>query len=156
MKTYAEICPQMNQSGKGCLRCGIAIPPGRRKWCSPECMNWWHGNHRYLVARGLALQRAEVFAFPRCRDDHGRYKTRRLHQHSLGYACSRCGGIYPARQSRARRGGVPCVQVNHIVPAMGLHAAIDCVHHQDNLEVLCVPCHQAVTLSQGAARRAPA
>ena len=105
-----------------------------------------------MVARRLALRRAEVFEFPRCRDTHGRYKTNRLHHHSLGFACSHCGGIFPARQSAARRANLPSVQVNHIIPAMGLHGALDCVHHQDNLEVLCERCHRGVTAAQAKTR----
>jgi 5-methylcytosine-specific restriction endonuclease McrA len=116
-------------------------------------MDWWHQNHRYMVARGIALKRAEVFAIPRCRDTHGRYKTTRLHQHSLGFACAGCGGLFRARQSRARRANTVSVQVNHIVPALGNHAALSCLHHQDNLEVLCTPCHLRVTAEQRLARR---
>ncbi|MGB4864217.1 MAG: hypothetical protein WBO97_17305, partial [Tepidiformaceae bacterium] len=128
------------------------LPPRRRKWCSNACLEWWHGNHRFIVARRLALRRAEVFEFPRCRDPHGRYKTNRLHRHSLGFACAHCGGIYPARQSAARRANLPSVQVNHIIPAMGLHGALDCVHHQENLEVLCEHCHRRVTAAQAKTR----
>jgi hypothetical protein len=47
------------------------------------------------------------------------------------------------------------VQVNHIVPALGLHASLDCIHHQENLEVLCVPCHRQVTAAQPRRRRTP-
>lgn len=115
-------------------------------------MEWWHSNHRFMVARQFALKRAEVFEIPRCRDTHGRYKSNRLHQHSLGFACSQCGGIFPARQSRARRAKTSSVQVNHIAPALGLHGALDCIHHQENLEVLCEPCHRKVTAEQAKAR----
>jgi 5-methylcytosine-specific restriction endonuclease McrA len=152
---YAQMCTAMSQGGEGCLRCGAPLPRRRRKWCSNECMNWWHENHRFMVAREFALRRAEVFAIPRCREDHGRYKTARLHKHSLGFACSQCGAILPARQRKARRAGLPYVQVNHIVPALGLHGALDCVHHQENLEVLCTPCHRAVTRAQAASRARP-
>ena len=155
VNTYAEICPQLNQTGEGCLRCGLPLPPRRRKWCSKQCLDWWHGNHRFMIARQLAIRRAEVFEIPRCRDTHGRYKTNRLHQHSLGFACGHCGGIFPARRSRALRANVPSVQVNHIQPALGLHGALDCVHHQENLEVLCEPCHRSVTAAQAKSRRLP-
>lgn len=154
--SYSDICPQLNQSGAGCLLCAEPLPVGRRKWCSNACMDWWHANHRFMVARQLALKRAEVFEIPRCRDTHGRYKKSRLHQHSLGFACSQCGGLFPARQRRARSANVPSVQVNHIVPALGLHGALDCVHHQENLEVLCEPCHRLVTAGQARARSAAA
>ena len=106
-----------------------------------------------MVARRLALLRAEVFAIPRCRELHGRSQTRRLHRHSLGFACSKCGGVFPARRSRARQAEGTAVQVNHIVQALGLHGALDCVHHQENLEVLCEPCHRGVTAAQARSRR---
>lgn len=43
------------------------------------------------------------------------------------------------------------VEVNHIVPCKGKHGVWGCHHHQDNLEVLCVPCHKAKTATQRAA-----
>lgn len=115
-------------------------------------MDWWHSNHRFTVARRLSLLRAEVFEIPRCRESHGR-KTIRLHRHSLGFACNNCGGLFPARERRARTAGGVAVQVNHIVPALGTHAALNCVHHQENLEVLCAPCHRLVTTEQARNRR---
>ncbi len=153
MSPYSEICAELLRETEGCLRCGDPLPPRHRKWCSRACMDWWHSNHRYMVARGIALKRAEVFEIPRCRDTHGRYKTTRLHQHSLGFACANCGGLYPARERNARRSNTVSVQVNHIVPALGVHAALSCLHHQENLEVLCTPCHKSVTAAQTQDRR---
>ena len=37
------------------------------------------------------------------------------------------------------------LEVNHIVPCRGKHAALDCAHHLDNLETLCPPCHKVNT-----------
>ena len=156
MTAYIDICAELLATGEGCLRCGNPLPPRHRKWCSRACMDWWHSNHRFMVARGAALKRAEVFEIPRCRDTHGRYKTNRLHQHSLGFACSNCGGLFPARQRNARRSNTVSGQVNHIVPALGVHAALSCLHHQENLEVLCTPCHRTVTATQARARSGPA
>lgn len=153
-RPYTDICAALDQSGGGgCFRCGKALPPRRRIWCSTACMDWWHSNHRYTVARRLALARSEVFAIPRCREIHGRSTKSRLHRHSLGYACAHCGGLFPARQSRARKEQGPAVQVNHIIQALGLHGSLDCVHHQENLEVLCEPCHRLVTNAQARGRR---
>ena len=44
------------------------------------------------------------------------------------------------------------LEVNHIVPCRGKHRALDCAHHLDNLETLCLPCHQAHTSSLPRAR----
>jgi 5-methylcytosine-specific restriction endonuclease McrA len=40
------------------------------------------------------------------------------------------------------------VEVNHVVPCLGKHGTWGCHHHQDNLEVLCIPCHRAKTKQQ--------
>ncbi len=37
------------------------------------------------------------------------------------------------------------LEVNHIVPALGRHGVLSCIHHVENLETLCVPCHKAFT-----------
>lgn len=42
------------------------------------------------------------------------------------------------------------VEVNHIVPCKGKHGVWGCWHHQDNLEVLCKPCHLKTTAQQRA------
>lgn len=140
---YAAICSEINQGGEGCGRCGQPLPRKRRKWCSDACADWWHSNHRYMIARVAALSRAAIFAIPRCRDDHGYYKRPRLHSHPLGYACVGCGGVF--KKSR--------VQVNHVSPALGRHRELHCIHHLDNLEVLCRGCHLLVSRLQ---RRTPA
>ena len=52
------------------------------------------------------------------------------------YQCARC------------RSFVQYVEVNHIIPCKGKHGTFGCHHHLDNLEVLCKPCHRAVTAEQ--------
>ena len=37
------------------------------------------------------------------------------------------------------------IEVNHIVPCKGKHGVWGCHHHQENLELLCKPCHKVVT-----------
>jgi len=37
------------------------------------------------------------------------------------------------------------LEVNHIEPAAGRHGQLSCVHHLDNLETLCLPCHKEHT-----------
>jgi 5-methylcytosine-specific restriction endonuclease McrA len=39
-------------------------------------------------------------------------------------------------------------EVNHIEPCIGKHATWGCHHHEENLEVLCRPCHLAETAKQ--------
>jgi 5-methylcytosine-specific restriction endonuclease McrA len=75
----------------------------------------------------------------------------------------RCGYALPKRPSRkaypreapyraalrvwrARRRSEH-LEVNHIVPALGAHRTLSCLHHLANLETLCTPCHLAFTSS---------
>jgi hypothetical protein len=37
------------------------------------------------------------------------------------------------------------LEVNHRVPALGAHRTLSCLHHLENLETLCVPCHRTTT-----------
>ncbi len=46
------------------------------------------------------------------------------------------------------------VEVDHILPANGTHSLPTCLHHTDNLRVLCVPCHRHRTEIQWKQMRA--
>lgn len=52
------------------------------------------------------------------------------------YRCEGCGHF------------VTKVEVNHKEPCKGKHGVWGCHHHQENLEVLCRPCHLAATAEQ--------
>ena len=39
-------------------------------------------------------------------------------------------------------------EIDHIERARGRHNVASCVHHQENLRLLCKPCHRAVTAAQ--------
>lgn len=53
------------------------------------------------------------------------------------YLCDECGMFY----------GDDEIHVDHIVPCKGKHGTWGCHHHQDNLRVLCIPCHKIKTAS---------
>lgn len=103
-------------------------------------------------ARRAALYNAEVYAIDRCREGAcdvqwgcatGTYmKAPVAHGHPIGRACARCDLIGDFRP-----------EVDHIRRAMGRHSKTDCIHHQTNLRVLCVPCHRAVTAEQRRLRK---
>lgn len=40
------------------------------------------------------------------------------------------------------------IEVNHIVPCKGQHGVWGCHHHQDNLQLVCPPCHKVITNEQ--------
>lgn len=52
------------------------------------------------------------------------------------FQCEHCEGYFKE------------VEVNHIEPCLGKHGVWGCHHHQNNLEVLCPPCHRIQTNRQ--------
>jgi 5-methylcytosine-specific restriction endonuclease McrA len=68
------------------------------------------------------------------------------------YRCTRCGHKPPPRShpkyKRLRK--TDRLEVNHIRQARGAHRALSCLHHLENLETLCLACHQAETRRQRA------
>lgn len=51
------------------------------------------------------------------------------------YRCAECDGFFRV------------VDVDHIKPCKGKHGQWGCHHHQDNLRVVCKPCHKLKTAS---------
>ncbi len=130
-------CPSAAPGGEGtCGWCGAQRPPRRAAWCSDRCATRFWNNHWWTLARRAAKRRDK-------------------------YRCVRCGYVRPARPLRtsfvreaAYRAALSAwrsarkrerLEVNHIVPALGAHGALSCLHHLDNLETLCVACHLAFT-----------
>lgn len=68
---------------------------------------------------------------------------RRLLATNAWYECDHCGWWFQGTD----------IEVNHKVQAFGRHNKADCVHHQDNLEILCKPCHRKVTNEQRKAKQ---
>ena len=120
-------CPQARPSPNGCGWCGTALPPRRQRWCAAACADDFWRNHWWTMARRAAKRRDR-------------------------YRCVRCGHKPRARPKdasalrewRAARPG-DRLEVNHRVPCVGRHASLSCSHHLENLETLCVPCHQEHT-----------
>lgn len=106
-----------------CTLCGTPLTGRQQRWCSTECSDLYWSNHRWPAAKVHALWRAQRI---------GR-------SGGVRWLCARCG----CTTTRP--------EVNHRRPARGAHGAISCAHHQDNLEVLCIPCHRAETRRQHAA-----
>ncbi|MBI3566565.1 MAG: HNH endonuclease [Elusimicrobia bacterium] len=65
-------------------------------------------------------------------NNHWWPRARRAARRRDKHRCARCGAGRP-------------LEVNHKTPCRGLHAALACAHHLDNLETLCVPCHREHT-----------
>ncbi len=119
---------------EGCRNCGVA-PSGRRtRYCSNECRWTFESNHFWNAARFAAIDRHSIFAI-----DARSYIVDGIRFYRrTATICFRCGER--------------CVpEVNHIVPLNGDRPSFGCMHHRENLNVLCHACHLQVTAEQRAA-----
>lgn len=99
---------------RGCRNCG------RRKvgpycYCSVACQHEYEVNHFWFDARAEAIRRASVCDVPHC---------------------SRCGE--PCSDETLNSSA----EVHHRKQMLGTRAFVSCLHHQDNLEVMCHVCHR--------------
>lgn len=107
--------------------CAKPLTGRQTKWCSRRCTEMFLENHQWTPAQKAALKRDR-------------------------YTCQRCGHCPGKRPDslgrmiwRRRRHGM---EVNHIAPLNGRGYHGGCVHHQNNLQVLCHDCHVDVTKRQ--------
>jgi hypothetical protein len=131
------VCSLAPPASEGaCAWCGAVLPDRRKTWCSDRCGDDFWANHWWSVARQSAKRRDR-------------------------YRCRRCGTRAPKRPSQStfkahakylaamrawrREKRTARLEVNHIVPCRGLHHALSCAHHLENLETLCPACHKAHT-----------
>ena len=72
--------------------------------------------------------------------DNHRYTNakRRIKSVNAYYRCEICQEFFKNSD----------IDVDHIEPCIGQHGTWGCHHHQDNLRLLCKPCHKAVTKEQ--------
>lgn len=137
----------------GCDGCGKPLVGRQQRWCSDGCDELYWTNHRWPRARAAALLRPGVRVFKwrwRTRWDweNDRPLERFVEWVFVGWQCSHC---FATTRSP---------EVNHIHPALGAHSQESCAHHQDNLEIICHPCHLVETRRQRASgwarvKRAP-
>jgi hypothetical protein len=130
-------CSKSGPRWEGCCAwCSEDLPPRRRTWCSERCSTAFWTNHWWSPARRAAKRRDK-------------------------YSCVQCGHRPPKRPTRAAFGTqgdyraamtayravrkTDRLEVNHIVPALGRHGVLSCIHHLENLETLCVACHKRYT-----------
>lgn len=106
----------------GCRTCGSDIPKRYRAYCSGPCREAWYENHRWPEARDAAYRR---------------------NREAGGPACELCGDTNPTNPSNYLWHQW---EVDHITPINGWdRGQMTCMNHQDNLRLLCVPCHRRVT-----------
>lgn len=111
------------------MTCGlINRREGRCEWCSKKLK----GRQRRWCSR-------------RCSSEHTanhRWTQAKawIKKHSAWFRCELCKEFFVEVD----------VQVDHIKPALGKHSQWGCHHHQENLRILCIPCHKKVTRRQHA------
>lgn len=113
--------PRFKMVGSGtCAACGEKLTGKLRWFCRAPawCRTAYMANHDWGMARAIALRRSSPT---------GRVSDARC----VRDACRHTS-----------------LEVNHITPLEGPGYAMGCVHHQDNLEVLCGPHHRMETARQ--------
>jgi 5-methylcytosine-specific restriction endonuclease McrA len=139
-------CSEAVSPGEGgCGWCGEPRPPRRRTWCSDRCATRFWSDHWWSLARSAAKRR-DKYRCVRCGHALPKRPSRKAYPREAAYRAA-------LRAWRARR-KLEHLEVNHIVPALGAHRTLSCVHHLANLETLCAPCHLAFTRADGAANGA--
>lgn len=107
--------------------CDLLDPhPGRCDWCSKPLK----GRQMRWCSRKCSREFTYNHRWTQARQE--------ARQRVVFYQCEHCLDMFPKGE----------IEVNHIVPCRGKHSTFGCHHHQENLEVLCKPCHQKVTNDQ--------
>ena len=99
----------------------------------------WHDNGCRWCGKALTGRRT-AWCSKKCQREHKanhHYPTarRKVREAAAVYRCAACGFTYPLGQ----------IEVDHIEPADGRHSQWDCIHHINNLQVLCKVCHRDKT-----------
>lgn len=135
-----------------CRWCDRRSPGVSRRWrfCSRLCTAAYADNHLYARAKWIVLEASrrpcpcppEAGIVKRWYDPQSERVVTDVipppHRHCTG-DCGRCEGQIQADGDR--------LTVNHVDPRLGIgFQALDCIHHQDNLEPLCWSEHHELNL----------
>lgn len=136
--SYADMskCELSRWSGdeRACRWCNKQLQGRQRAWCSKAHMRAFRLNHYYTKARAECVRR---YSKP-C----GCVGVRK---HVVCARCGRCSGKIAVYGYK--------MECNHISPRNGDKSSISCLHHQDNLEMLCWECHQVCSAEQRHVRK---
>lgn len=108
-----------------CRWCSNELRPEQKKWCSGECLQQWRLQHRYFLARQSIVKNSRR----KCQCIRSVGEQRHSH-------CARCGLCEAVVHLRGA-----IMTCDHIIPRRGDKSRFSCKHHQDNLQLLCSPCH---------------
>lgn len=108
-----------------CRWCSAKLAPEQKRWCSGSCLETWRLHHRYFLARQLAVKKSRRKC--NCIRQEGDLR------HSHCARCEACEAVVHLR------GGI--MTCDHILPRRGNKSRFSCLHHQENLQMLCSFCH---------------
>ena len=112
-----------------CDGCGRKLRGRQKRWCSRKCARLYTANHRWTQAKAFAKAGRTYYLCEHAKLVKGvPYIDTKFHDICAVWTNS--------------------PEVNHKIPCKGKHGKWGCHHHQDNLEVLCRPCHLQVTAQQ--------
>jgi len=124
--------------GELCRWCNVNPPRGGERFCSLLCVADYADNHVYVRGRQKVFQASQGPCDCVSMSPQGAYLDENLRiqylisplPHMICAACGEC------EEQVARRGDrLTC---NHITPRNGIPMSErDCIHHVDNLEVMC-------------------
>lgn len=118
--------------GELCRWCNTLPRRGGKKFCGGVCAEAYYTNHVYGRSRGVCYRNS--IAPCRCKD----YQLSTA-EHGHCAACKKCEGELELLGTR--------LTCNHIDPRMGIPTQlIHCIHHIENLEMLCWPCHNELNM----------
>jgi len=122
-----KLCPLSKWEGdeSRCRWCNLVLGPRRRVWHDGSCMKLFREQHRYTQARRWCLRAAKGTCL--CARPKG------SHRHPV---CAHCGLCEQVLIEQGLR-----LECNHIIPRLGDKSSFSCLHHHDNLQMLCTPCH---------------
>ena len=142
-------CPYSRWNGNEnhCRWCDKKLPRGwRTYWCCIDCEKGFYMQHEFsstrVIVRDASRGGCECpdSAFERSSKDPDTGETLHAADYAAHTVCTDCNRCAEAM-------GRP-LEVNHIIPRIGNKDPYSCLHHTDNLEVLCHFHHRMATEAQ--------
>ena len=159
--THLIDCPMTPWTGDTttCRWCDSPLSPDQPFWCSQTCGRQWRINHRWRSGREVVIKRDEGRC-TRCgyhSDDAFQEAKDFFHLMSLTIPARIPPFSLHARIRKVAttwfmedpwrlclpivRKGIRRMEVHHIDPALGRYREDHCIHHLDDLTLLCSRCH---------------
>lgn len=131
--------------GELCRWCNTNAPRGGRNFCSRACAGEYYDNHVYGRGKQIVYEMAKgPCDCPDAMSPQGAYidlsdmRVKYLRFKKPHVICNGCGECEEQIVARGDK-----LSINHIDPRNGIPGIeINCIHHMDNLEVLCWRDHE--------------